>query len=110
MRATVYQLRCQLRCRGYTAAAGPALLSQPSSLPSPAPCTCVEALTLIYCNFWRTDGRDVNDNTAVAWIERLQGAAQLLSGEHQVDVRIASGGGRMATTMDRYQVRRALGS
>jgi hypothetical protein len=46
----------------------------------------------------------VNDNTAVAWVERLQGDVQDLNKQHSVDVRIASGGGRMAVTMDRYEV------
>ncbi|KAI3425198.1 hypothetical protein D9Q98_008967 [Chlorella vulgaris] len=50
-----------------------------------------------------SDGRDVNDNTAVAWVERLQGDVQGLNKQHSVDVRIASGGGRMAVTMDRYE-------
>ena len=49
------------------------------------------------------DGRDVNDNTAVAWVERLQGDVAALSQRLDVDVRIASGGGRMAVTMDRYE-------
>jgi 2,3-bisphosphoglycerate-independent phosphoglycerate mutase len=50
-----------------------------------------------------SDGRDVNDDTAVAWVERLHGDCGKLSAQHSVDVRIASGGGRMAVTMDRYE-------
>jgi len=46
----------------------------------------------------------VNDDTSVQWVKRLQGDVQSLSSQHGVDVRIASGGGRMAVTMDRYQV------
>ncbi|KAL4419791.1 hypothetical protein ABPG75_006889 [Micractinium tetrahymenae] len=49
------------------------------------------------------DGRDVGDNTAVAWVERLAGDARRLSKQHGVDARIASGGGRMKVTMDRYE-------
>lgn len=33
-----------------------------------------------------TDGRDVNDNTAVAWVERLHGDCSKLSAQHTVDV------------------------
>eukprot|EP00887_Chlorella_sp_A99_P002974 scaffold24.g2974.t1 len=45
------------------------------------------------------DGRDVNDNTAVAWED-----VQRINGEHAgCDVAIASGGGRMHVTMDRYE-------
>ncbi|KAI7842857.1 hypothetical protein COHA_003475 [Chlorella ohadii] len=50
-----------------------------------------------------SDGRDVNDDTAVAWVKRLHGDCGKLSAQHTVDVRIASGGGRMAVTMDRYE-------
>ena len=37
------------------------------------------------------DGRDVNDDTAVAWVERLHGDCGKLSGQHSVDVSWASG-------------------
>ena len=49
------------------------------------------------------DGRDVNDDTAVAWVRRLDGDARQLSERHGADVRVASGGGRMAVTMDRCE-------
>jgi 2,3-bisphosphoglycerate-independent phosphoglycerate mutase len=43
------------------------------------------------------DGRDVPDGSALAYLERLERTLA------QVGGRIASGGGRMVTTMDRYQ-------
>lgn len=49
-----------------------------------------------------TDGRDVGPRTALTWFEPLE---RLLT-EHQQagrDYRIASGGGRMNITMDRYE-------
>ena len=52
------------------------------------------------------DGRDVPDNTALPWIERLQADVDALNAGGRpggCDVRIASGGGRMVTTMDRYE-------
>ena len=48
------------------------------------------------------DGRDVYEKSASVYIEKTE---QLLSGLRQefgVDYKIASGGGRMVTTMDRY--------
>ncbi|KAL4435450.1 hypothetical protein ABPG77_006212 [Micractinium sp. CCAP 211/92] len=50
-----------------------------------------------------SDGRDVSDDTAVDWVDRLAGDARKLSQEHGADVCIASGGGRMKVTMDRYE-------
>lgn len=49
-----------------------------------------------------TDGRDVARRSALQYVERLQSLldAQLAQG---LDYRIASGGGRMRYTMDRYQ-------
>ncbi len=48
------------------------------------------------------DGRDVDATSALRYIERLEGVlAGLRAGG--VDARIASGGGRMTTTMDRYE-------
>ena len=46
-----------------------------------------------------TDGRDVPDNTALSFVERLE---KVLAGTG-VDAKIASGGGRMTVTMDRYE-------
>ena len=49
-----------------------------------------------------TDGRDVGQRTALTWIEPLEARiAELQAAGH--DVRIASGGGRMHITMDRYE-------
>ncbi len=49
-----------------------------------------------------TDGRDVGKRTALQWFEPLE---QWLAGlaDAGVDARIASGGGRMHLTMDRYE-------
>jgi 2,3-bisphosphoglycerate-independent phosphoglycerate mutase len=49
-----------------------------------------------------TDGRDVGPRTALTWVEPLE--ARLA--EHRaagLDYRVASGGGRMRITMDRYE-------
>ncbi len=45
------------------------------------------------------DGRDVPDHTAEHYLTQLRAAVASLSG---LDFEIASGGGRMVTTMDRY--------
>ncbi len=48
------------------------------------------------------DGRDVPETSALAYVERLEALlAELCSGGH--DAAIASGGGRMRVTMDRYE-------
>ncbi|GIH08744.1 putative 2,3-bisphosphoglycerate-independent phosphoglycerate mutase [Rhizocola hellebori] len=47
------------------------------------------------------DGRDVPDHTADQYIAKLE--AELATFHGKADVRIASGGGRMVTTMDRYE-------
>ncbi len=49
-----------------------------------------------------TDGRDVGERTAPTFIERLEEALGRLRGEG-LDYVIASGGGRMIVTMDRYE-------
>jgi len=51
------------------------------------------------------DGRDVEDGTAVRWLERLQTDVNEINNLNsgKVDVKIASGGGRMLVTMDRYE-------
>jgi bisphosphoglycerate-independent phosphoglycerate mutase (AlkP superfamily) len=56
-----------------------------------AECTCMAA----------QDGRDVPDGTSVKFTEQLQSDLAALQG---VDAKIASGGGRMGVTMDRYEV------
>lgn len=51
-----------------------------------------------------TDGRDVSERSALTWIEPLEAELATLRGPHgPVDARVASGGGRMAITMDRYE-------
>jgi len=48
------------------------------------------------------DGRDVSEKSAEVYVDRLQKVmSELRSGDF--DVRIASGGGRMKVTMDRYE-------
>jgi 2,3-bisphosphoglycerate-independent phosphoglycerate mutase len=49
-----------------------------------------------------TDGRDVSARSALTWVEPLEAELASLSTEGR-DYRIASGGGRMYMTMDRYQ-------
>lgn len=50
-----------------------------------------------------TDGRDVLDGSSVAFVETLEkDLAELRA--RGVDAQIASGGGRMYVTMDRYEV------
>ncbi|KAL8045489.1 hypothetical protein ABFX02_08G117800 [Erythranthe guttata] len=49
-----------------------------------------------------TDGRDVLDGTSVAYVETLEEDLAKLR-ENGVDAQIASGGGRMYVTMDRYE-------
>jgi 2,3-bisphosphoglycerate-independent phosphoglycerate mutase len=52
-----------------------------------------------------TDGRDVEDGTSRNYVSQLQEDLQAITKEHpQVDAKIASGGGRMEVTMDRYEV------
>ena len=47
------------------------------------------------------DGRDVGEKSALTYIQRLEEKLAALNGGGR-DYRIASGGGRMITTMDRY--------
>jgi len=48
------------------------------------------------------DGRDVFERSAIQYIEQTEQILKDLKEKHDVDYRIASGGGRMLTTMDRY--------
>jgi len=48
------------------------------------------------------DGRDVAARSALTYIEKTENLLAALNAEHGVDYRIASGGGRMRITMDRY--------
>ena len=50
-----------------------------------------------------TDGRDVLDGTSVGFVETLENDLSNLR-EKGIDAQIASGGGRMYVTMDRYEV------
>lgn len=50
-----------------------------------------------------TDGRDVLDGSSVGFVETLENYLAELR-EKGVDAQIASGGGRMYVTMDRYEV------
>jgi 2,3-bisphosphoglycerate-independent phosphoglycerate mutase len=49
------------------------------------------------------DGRDVGETTALTYVDRLEELLAELRDENGRDYRIASGGGRMVTTMDRYE-------
>ena len=49
-----------------------------------------------------TDGRDVHEKSALQYIEKTEQLLTELKKQYGVDYRIASGGGRMITTMDRY--------
>ena len=48
------------------------------------------------------DGRDVGETSALEYVGRLETLLQSLREQAHVDYRIASGGGRMKITMDRY--------
>jgi len=48
------------------------------------------------------DGRDVPESSALIYVEQLEQALAEINGASGRDYRIASGGGRMTTTMDRY--------
>ncbi len=48
------------------------------------------------------DGRDVRDGSALEYVERLEGVLAEVAAQG-VDASIASGGGRMFVTMDRYE-------
>lgn len=49
------------------------------------------------------DGRDVPDRTAPVYLERLETVLAAIREQGGRDYRIASGGGRMVVTMDRYE-------
>ena len=48
------------------------------------------------------DGRDVSETSALDYLDALEELLETISGRPDRDYRIASGGGRMTTTMDRY--------
>jgi 2,3-bisphosphoglycerate-independent phosphoglycerate mutase len=49
------------------------------------------------------DGRDVGETSALEYVSRLESLLKSLREQAGVDYRIASGGGRMKITMDRYE-------
>ncbi|OGX28185.1 MAG: phosphoglycerate mutase (2,3-diphosphoglycerate-independent) [Omnitrophica WOR_2 bacterium RIFCSPHIGHO2_01_FULL_52_10] len=49
-----------------------------------------------------TDGRDVHEKSALQYLEKTEQILSELKKQYGADYRIASGGGRMITTMDRY--------
>ena len=49
------------------------------------------------------DGRDVGATTALVYIDKLEAVLGEINARGERDYRIASGGGRMSTTMDRYE-------
>ncbi|MFP6641498.1 MAG: 2,3-bisphosphoglycerate-independent phosphoglycerate mutase, partial [Myxococcota bacterium] len=49
-----------------------------------------------------TDGRDVGEHTALEYVATLEKQLEILCRKPDRDYRIASGGGRMLVTMDRY--------
>ena len=49
------------------------------------------------------DGRDVGEKTALDYIRPLEELLKTINEKNGFDYKIASGGGRMITTMDRYQ-------
>jgi len=49
------------------------------------------------------DGRDVGERSALGYVQPTEELLEKISREKSFDYRIASGGGRMKVTMDRYQ-------
>ncbi len=49
------------------------------------------------------DGRDVGEKSAISYIQPMEELLKSISDKNGFDYKIASGGGRMITTMDRYQ-------
>jgi 2,3-bisphosphoglycerate-independent phosphoglycerate mutase len=49
------------------------------------------------------DGRDVSETSALDYVDALEELLETISRKPERDYRIASGGGRMLVTMDRYQ-------
>lgn len=60
-----------------------------------------EGLPRVYCHIL-LDGRDVPATSALDYVRQLEGVLTELSGDG-FEYKIASGGGRMAITMDRYE-------
>lgn len=49
------------------------------------------------------DGRDVPETSALTYVDRLDAVLAEINAKPERDYRVASGGGRMVTTMDRYE-------
>ncbi len=49
------------------------------------------------------DGRDVGEKSAISYIQPIEELLKSINDKNGFDYKIASGGGRMITTMDRYQ-------
>ena len=60
-----------------------------------------QGIRRVYCHIL-LDGRDVPATSALEYVQQLEDVLSELSGDGY-DYRIASGGGRMTITMDRYQ-------
>jgi len=64
---------------------------------------CAQAGVRRVCIHVLLDGRDVYEKSALSYIEKTENALKEINGSHKnYEYRIASGGGRMVTTMDRY--------
>ncbi|MFP4502038.1 MAG: 2,3-bisphosphoglycerate-independent phosphoglycerate mutase [Candidatus Hydrogenedentota bacterium] len=61
-----------------------------------------EGFSRVRCHIL-TDGRDVDERSALTYIDTLEKKLGTLSQDAGRDYRIASGGGRMIVTMDRYE-------
>jgi 2,3-bisphosphoglycerate-independent phosphoglycerate mutase len=58
-------------------------------------------VTTVRCHIL-LDGRDVYERSALSYIQTLEEKLALINSNRNRDYKIASGGGRMITTMDRY--------
>jgi 2,3-bisphosphoglycerate-independent phosphoglycerate mutase len=64
---------------------------------------CAEEGVRRVCVHVLLDGRDVYEKSALTYIEKLENLLKEINDSHKnYEYRIASGGGRMVTTMDRY--------
>ncbi len=61
-----------------------------------------EGLPRVYVHIL-LDGRDVPETSALTYVDRLEEVLAEIRGKGDRDYRIASGGGRMVVTMDRYE-------
>ena len=63
---------------------------------------CQQAAVRSVCIHVLLDGRDVDPRSAPGYLQQLQDALDAVNSSGEFFYRIASGGGRMAVTMDRY--------